>query len=327
MNKLSFLYGLGLCIWPVIGSSAAAWRFGLPVQVLDTTNSLGQPGNVRAPLSTNNTLEIVNWQTALSPTNQPGEFVLKLLRPQSIGTIVAYEPGEVSFMVSNQWRRLPSGQEDGRKLQILPLPPAEMVEALKFVVAAKATNTRGTEYQATLPFVTLLPVRLLNVSLDAEVRTSSGQSGTSPLTLLDGSIDPKRNYTARREGQSAEPAWIELSWKELRTLRGMVLFRGAEDPHCQLMVEAFTSTNSLPSAWTTNGWETVRGRWTLAGSFRGDEFFVGLTRLSARALRISSTNEAGQIGLGEIVVLRELGLEPAPAGKKNTQAAQKGHEH
>jgi hypothetical protein len=323
MKTFWSLCGLVLCIWPATGISApAAWRFGLPAQVLDITNSLAQPGSVRPPVSTNNTLEIVNWQAALSSSNQPGEFVLKLAQPLPVGTIVTYEPGEASFMVSNQWRRLSVGQEEGRKLQILPLPPAEVVEALKFVVPARATNEK---YQATLPFVTLLPVRLLNISLDAQVRASSPQAGVSPQTLLDGIIDPKRNFSAsRRDRQPAEPAWIELSWKEPRTLRGMILLRGSEDPRASLIVEAFTSTNALPSAWTTNGWETVRGRWTSPGTFRGDEFFVALSRLSARALRLSSINELDQIGLGEIVVLRELGLEPAPAGKKNTQASQKG---
>ena len=300
---------------------AQGWRFGLPVEALDLTNSIARPGNVRVPLSSTGSLEIINWQTPPSTSNQAGEFVLKLARPLPVGTVIAYEPGEVFFMVSNQWRRLPPGTEEGRKLQILPLPPAETIEALKFVAPARELRDKAeATFQARLSFVTLLPVRVHNFAPEGTVTASSAQSSNGAPILVDGEINPSANFATRKrnvEGTNAPPEWIQLSWARPQALRGVAWFCGAEDPGlAPSRIEVFVSTNQVPAAWTTNGWQTAFGRSTTPGTFARNQFFVAMGRFSTRALRITATGEVSQIGCGEIVVLRELGLDPAPSGKK-----------
>ena len=294
------------------------WRISLPVKMVDLTNSLAQPGKVRVPLSpTNNSVEIVDWKSAAASSNHTAEFVVRLSVPARVGTVVAYEPGEISFLVSNQWQRLPAGIEEGRKLQIVPLPPGETIEALKFKVAAKKTSE--TEFQATLPFLTLLPVRLLNIAADAQVIAGSTNSKAKPAVLVDGMIGAKESFSTARRDKAATPGspeWIQLTWKQSQGLRGLGLFRGTNDPGIgPHKVEVFVGTNAVPMTWSTNDWHTLPGRLTSPGAFAANQFFVGFTSVPTRALRITTTGEVHQVGLGEIAVLRELGEEPAPRKK------------
>ncbi len=245
--------------------------------------------------ATNYTLEIVDWRTPAAKPGELSEFVLRFTRPYPVGTVLAYEPGEVSFMVSNRWQRLPPGNDDGRKLQVLPLPPGETIEALRFIPSA-----------AALPFVTLLPVRLMNIASEAEATTQLG----SVQLLVDGAIDAHKNFVTTKRNSNItpeKPEWIQLTWKQPQAFRGLIFFRGSNDPGLG---------RGIIQTMSTNGWETVQGRSTLPGGFRNEEFFVTLSALSTRTLRITTTGEVDQVGLGEIAVLRDIGQEPAPLARK-----------
>ena len=274
-------------------------RFSLPVQLLDLTNSVALPGNTPIPLSpTNQSLEIVNW-TARA-TNS-AEFVLRLSRPYPVGSVLAYDPGEIFFMVSNRWQRLPAGMDQSRSLQLVPLPPAETIEALKFVVPARGGH-------ATLPFVSLLPIRAINIAPQADVSASSTNTTASTRMLVDGAINPKANFSSvPRKGNITpeSPEWIQLTWKQPQAFRGVAFLHAPHDSGLGRSIVQIATTS-------TNAWQSVNGRSTLPGLFCSNEFFVAFGSQSTRALRISTTSEVSQIGLGEIMVIRDLGQEPAP---------------
>src|SRR6185436_16603324 len=97
-------------------------RFSLKTDTLSLSNCIAQPGNVPVPLTAEDfNLEIVNWLSAPRPTNHTAEFLLQFNAPTRVGTVIAYEPGMVSFLSSNTWTTLPPAGNAGRGLQVIPV--------------------------------------------------------------------------------------------------------------------------------------------------------------------------------------------------------------
>jgi len=307
----------------VAAPSAAPMRFSLPVAMLDVTNSLAQPGNVRVPLAeTNLQLEIVNWSTAPTTNEQPGEFILRFRRPTNVGTIIAYEPGTVSYSNNQQWNTLPPPEAPARKLQVLQLPPDVMLDALKFIVPVGASTnvtTKETSYRATLPFVSLLPIRAMNIAPEARATASSTNTADRPSALVDGFVDAKQNFaTAKRASliTSNAPEWIQLTWDQPRTFRGVSFFFGAEEKGLgNATLESFIGTGNPLASTGANDWEEIKGRASMPGQFRANQFFVFYENLDTRALRVKCGGGTDQMGLGELAVFAFLGSSAVPVPK------------
>lgn len=284
-------------------------RFTLRPELLELSNCVAQPGAVPLRLATNANLEIVDWSAAASTNRQPGEFFIRFTNPTPVGSVILYGAEEAYFQSSNSWKRIDAGPEAGRKLQFLPLPAGTVPEAIKLVVSPAALSAAGGKpalFQATLPFATLVPIRLANTAPDAMV-SASGLPEGSAQSLVDGVVDAKRSLPL--------PAWVALTWNAPRTFRGIAVYRGSEEQGWSGgAVEAFTGTGEPRGARGSNDWRVIRGRSTMPGQFRGNELFV-CPPTTTRAVRLISTNTLERAGLGEIAVLRDLGTEPWPAGK------------
>ena len=327
---VAFCSTLAPAIGAPVASAQPSMRFSLRPEVLALSDCLARPGNVPVPLdATNVNLEILNWATTPGSTAQPGEFFLRFKQPVALGTILAYEPGSISFSSSNQWRVLRPMFDSGRKLQSIPLPPETLVEALQFTIAAKPRPGRtaaGGTYQATLPFVTLLPIRAVNLAPRAVVTaSSSGTVGTktdTPEILVDGLLDSQEEFSpvpSPRPGANwVQLNWALLTWPQSQTFRGLALFRGlGEDRFAPVKFEIFTGRGDPRAGHDISAWQEVNLRATTPGHFCGDQFFVSRQPLESRGLRISSPGQGSQLRLGEIAVLSDPGIALAleSAGK------------
>jgi hypothetical protein len=282
-------------------------RFSLQTELLDLTNCLAQPGNVPIPLSpTNTNIEILDWTTKPGSSNQPGEFLIKFKRPTYVGSFLQYEGGEVSVERSNQWRVVPAPFEAGRKLQIVALPSGEQFTALKVVVPAEKTNGL---YHARLPFATMIPVRAINIGPTAKATASSLAPKMKPEMLIDGIIDPQKNFStaAPTAGASGEKPWVMLTWPAPQKIRGLGFFRGTSDEGFEeLLIEAFPPNgDARPSP--------VSARSTPPGKFCSDQFAVMRQMQETASLRFSPTGTVTRLALGEIIVIQDLGTSAAPA--------------
>lgn len=303
-------------------------RFSLRPGALALSACVAQPGQVPLLLgSDQGNLEIVDWSAAPQRTNHVGEFVLRFTAPTAVGSVVAYEPGEIRYLASNVWHRLPPEAEAGRKLQVLPLPPAALVEALQFRAAAGPVAGEGESeqrFQATLPFVTLLPIRLLNLAQDARVKSSSREAGADPQSLVDGWIEMNRALAPERPASltnGASPGWVMLAWDQPRSFRGLALFHSSISAGPgQSRVEIFTGDGSPEAADGTNGWKELPMRATAPGRFRANEFRVAPQLVESRAVRLVNTGGVTQVRLGEIAVLHALGNSPVPSAAAKPQA-------
>ena len=172
-----------LCLAALAADPASAqFRFTLKSDVIDLTNSVALPGRVPVPLTTNDTgVEIVNWVTAVSATNLPGEFVLQFRAPMPVGSLMTYDAGPIFYKVGGQWKPLVAvGTNTGRKLQVMPFPSGEMIEAVKITVPARRVPGKPL-YRAMLPLAALLPVRVVDVTATASVTVSSAETNSAEV--------------------------------------------------------------------------------------------------------------------------------------------------
>lgn len=293
-------------------------RFSIRADALALSNCVAQPGGVRLQLAPENpSLEILDW-SAQPATNRMGEFTVSFREPTPVGSVIAYDGGEVSFLTGGIWQQLDPGRDAGRRLQVLPLPPGVMVEAVKFIVPAAplpAADGKPGQFKATLPFATFIPIRAANIALDAAVTVSSTAPSAKPGMLIDGEVDARQNFsTAQRKAQPSNVGseWVMLGWSALRPIRGMAFLRGSEDAGFgQSRIEIFAGEGDPSANGGTNGWAEIVGRTTLPGRFRANQFFVSMKPLEARALRITSTGGVDRVSAGEIAVLADLGSAPA----------------
>jgi len=294
----------------------APFRFSLPTETVSLSNSVAEPGHIPLALATNHpSLEIVEWRAESRPEEHEGEFIVRFVAPVPLGTVVAYEPGEVSIAVSNTWQALPPRLEAKRALQVLPAPPATRVEAIRFRIAARAIHPPGQprSFQARLAFATFLPVRAINLAPLGRACASSSAPGAEPNFLNDGLVERGASFSTagKPEADSGGSEWLAMTWDAPQSVRGMVLFRGAEDAALtDPRVEIFRGAGDpAVSATKRVDWQVVPVRSTAPGQFRANQFFVLMKAEETRALRLSSP---GKIQLCEWAVIRLLGNAPAP---------------
>ncbi len=299
-------------------------RFSLETAVLDLTNSFAQPGKVAIPLApTNANLEITDWAAAKVSTNHQAEFLLKLKAPTTLGSVLAYGAGAISFLSDGEWKALPATVGAKGPLQLIPFPALDLVEAIKVQVPAKPINGKIGTYQATLPFLTLIPVRAINLAPAARVTASSAGEASNgakekldPQMVVDGIIHPQRNFVTARPPEDARDHWLLLSWKEPKSFRGISIFRGGKDEGFgESITEIYTADGNPADSKEASDWKKVEGRATLPGAFRQNQFFVSFEGQQTRGLRIRSLGGVDQIAVGEIVVLHDLGYAPPPEAR------------
>lgn len=295
-------------LWLVIsfiaqGAMAQGMRFTPPISLVDVGASVAQPGNVPVPLSSANiNLEIVNWSTALTPTPERGEFLLKLKGAVPIGSILVYASGEVSAGENGRLTKLASMSE-ARKLRVLGLG-LDPIDSIK-ISAPPEKQPGNAGFRATIPFLTLLPVRATNIAASADVTASSGNA----KLLVDGVAD--ENQTVLVDGGGSN-AWIRLAWKEPQAIRGIALFGGRD----------LTPIEELSLEFSANGsFRLIDGRPTEPGVFRRNTLFVTYEPVTTREIRIRRPEKQKPITLGEIVVLQEL---PKPGA---SASADKKHDN
>jgi hypothetical protein len=293
-------------------------RFSIRTDALALSNCLAQPGGVRLQLAPENpSLEILDW-SALPGTNQTGEFTIRFRAPTPVGSVIAYDGGEVSFLTGGSWQKLDPGTDDRRRLQVFPLLPGVLVEAVKFIIPAEpipAADGKPAQFKATLPFATFIPIRAVNIAVDAAVTVSSTAPGAKPASLNDGEVDARQNFSTARHAaplSSTTSEWVMLNWSALRPIRGMAFLRGSEDAGFgQNRIEVFTGEGDPRDSRGTNGWMELTGRSTAPGRFRANQFFVSMRSIEARAVRITSTGGVDRVSAGEIAVFPDLGSAPA----------------
>lgn len=126
------LLGLGLANNTVGTQLNQPMMFPLRPQTLAFPNCVACPGNVPIPLeATAANLEIVEWSTAPAARDQAGEFLIQFQQPVPIGSIIAYEPGDISYQSGGEWKSLPAEDQAARGLQVVPFPEGVMVQTVK----------------------------------------------------------------------------------------------------------------------------------------------------------------------------------------------------
>src|SRR3954468_949131 len=233
------------------GSCAAdGWRFTIPAELIDLEGSLCSPGNRSPTISTNGNVEIIDWSTALTPTPEDAEFVLKLRQPMSSGTVLYYGQGELTCGLSNEWRR---SETPARKEPRLTLMAWNSPTDGARIADAPSREPDNSGYKAKVRFVTVLPVPAKNVSIDAQITASSGQTER----LRDGILET--NLMFRAAAEKGTNAWILFQWPGAEAIRGLGLFGGGEvTPLTEVHIQYAQNTNG------ENRWINVEGRPTEA---------------------------------------------------------------
>ena len=302
-------------------------RFSLKADVLAISNCVAQPGNVPVPLTAGDlNLEVVSWLSAPAPTNHTAEFLLQFNAPTRVGSVIAYEPGAISFSRDKTWTMLSPVDGAGRKLQVIPLPPGASVEAFKFSVPARSVSGAAGGvgvYRAVLPFATFLPTRVINIAGDAVASASSAAPGDRAAVLNDGLLRPDRNFaTAPRPNLIGpdKPEWLQLTWASPQDFRGVAFFHGRMETGAgHAVFETYRGDGDPSASVAAENWEPMRLRSTSPGRFAANQFFVSTQPLQSRALRVTSTGSVSQITLGEMVVLKLLDAGRAPEPTKSAE--------
>jgi len=314
----------------VAGSAALAASPALDPAAIQPDKSLAQPGAVPAPVAKSSPagLEIVNWATQSGPAATDGQFTIQLKTPAAALSLVAYDPGQVSYQSAGKWTPLPSLDPASRQLQVIPLPANAATNALRLTAPSKLKRdgTGGTpSYSASVSFATLLSFRAINIAPQATVVVSSAAEPSQgfrpqpwlnrPETLVDGFIHDRQNFftLARVADITADkPEWIALCWDQPQQIRTIALLRGsAEKGIGDAVVEIYTGAGDPRFARESEGWMAVPGEFTAPGQFRSIQYLDLGKNLTTRALRIRCTGGAKQMSVGEIILLRDLGQETA----------------
>ena len=328
------LLGLGLTNDTARTQPDQPMMFSLRPNTLAFSNCVASPGHVPIPLeAAAASLEIVDWATAPAPHDETGEFLIRFEQPVSVGSLLAYEPGDISYLSGGEWKSLAAGDQAARGLQVVPFPEGVAVQAVKLSQNPRLQRQPGTAapaYQAIVPFLTLVPLRLANVAAQAAVTVSSADKPSEgfqpkpwvnqPDTLVDGYIDARQNFsTAKRDVAitADNPEWVVLSWDDVQSIRGLALFRGsAEKGFGALVIERYAGDGDPRFARGADAWRTVVPVKTAPGRFASNQFFVFPAPVQTRALRLTSTGGVSQVSLAEICALRDISVAPLPAPAK-----------
>ena len=254
--------------------------------------------------------------------------------------MVIYGAGEVNVRVGGQDRPVGPGRRIRRGLRVIPLPAGLAIEAVKIVAPARLTRdtlTKGAAYQAALAWLTLLPQRAVNVAAAAGVHVSSADEPSKgfqpqpwlnrPETLVDGFIDERRNFfTAKREADITpdKPEWVMLHWDAPQTFGGLMIFRGRDEKGPgQAVVEQYVGAGEPRFSTADRDWRAIPGRWAKPVEGKGisqTAYFVDAP-VTTKGLRLRCIGGVKQIGIGEVVVLRDLGQADAPSAPAGPAAA------
>jgi len=291
--------------------------FSVKPSLLSLSECVAEPGAVPIPgVATNLNLEVAGWQTQPVSESGPGTFHLVFKEPTRVGTVLVHHAGSVSYQVGKAWKTLDPGAETGRDLQVLTLPEGVDIQAVRITVPSRpdgADADGAPLHRAELSYATLIPVRLARLTEPVEV-TAHCANDKAGEVLLDGRVDPERNWTSDRHALTPEtPEWVMLKWNTPQTVRGVMTFRGREDGGLgSFFTEVFTGEGD-PVGGGMEGWQRPVGRRTPTGPFRSSQFFVALQPVTGRALRLISAEGGARAGLGEVILTRDAGT-PSKAG-------------
>jgi len=89
-------------------AAAMAASPALEPAAIQPDKSLAQPGAVPVPVARSSPagLEIINWATQSGPAATDGQFTLQLEAPAAALSILAYDPGQVSYQSAGKWTPL-----------------------------------------------------------------------------------------------------------------------------------------------------------------------------------------------------------------------------
>ena len=290
-------------------------RFTVRPDLLAVEKCVAEPGGVPVPLAAGSlNLEVLDWRAAVLPTNHSGRFVLQFKEPVPAGTVLVYDAG-VERLSGGQWSAVEGGGAvPGLRVMSMPAGP---LDALRFTVPARAGA--GGRFEAVLPYVLLMPPRLVNVASEAAVTTGWAETtdaapGAGPHPLVDGRVDPVRNFQAPMRDTNASPRasdWVVLSWDRIRKLRGVAVYRGTEDAgYGEVSIDVLAGAGD-PKTAKAGDWQYANGIMAPAGRFGAMQFFVFYGVQETRAVRLRSAPGLSRTGLGEVVV---FGPVEAPAG-------------
>jgi hypothetical protein len=285
---------------------AEGWRFTIPAELIDPDRSVCSPGNRPPTVSTNGNVEIIDWTTALTPTPEEAEFLLRLRQPMRSGTVLYYGAGELTCALSNEWRRseIPAGKQ--RRLALVAWNSA--TDGVR-IVSAPSRQPDNSGYQANVPFLTVLPVPAKNVASGAKITSSSGQTER----LHDGILETNEMF--RGAPEKGSNAWIVLQWPRTETIRGLGLFGGAgSTPLSEVQIQYAQNKEGKER------WVDMEGRPTGAGLFRANQFFIAPQQITTTAVRLSQRKPEKELALTEIVVLQDM---RKPSEAKSSEGVKK----
>lgn len=314
------LYNFGILLVAVAALSAHGQepvRFSLKTDVLDFPRCLAQPGSVPLPHMPNDpNLEVAGWETALTPTNHTGEFVFRFLQPTAVGTLFCYGADRVFCSVSNAWHPVSLGRDAARRVKVVPFPAGQLVDAVKITVPAqKDAGAPAAGYRARLPWATLAPVRVVDISKDAAVTVSLRDPAQPPTGLADGLIETSQVLSITRPGPAAPDVfpWTLLTWQQTQSIRGLALFFERDDPALtDVQLYGFAGSGEPPTTGEGAGWDAPPVLASNPGPFWADRFFIIRHGMTGRAVQIRSTNDLGRLALREVLVMTDADKAQPP---------------
>lgn len=317
---------LALPVWAAAGATPLP-QGGASI-ALDAARSLVQPGAVSAaavpdaPFFT-----LAEWKTPQQPTRPDAVFTLQFEAPVTDGSVLVYDAGKVEAQTApDTWVPLHDSLGEKAHLRVMPFPADTPVTALRFSLQGVPVQKDGVSaFEATLPTVTVLPERCINVAPDGRVTVSSQEVLKSnfrpepwrnkPETLNDAFVDARRNFNVAPWEEDRPPEggdWFMLAWDEAQTLSHLAVMRGVWEKGIgdAPRVERYTGTADPRYDGDAASWEEVPGTWSKPQLFRSAQWFRPEVPIRTQAVRLSDPAPKQRAAIGEIVALREIGDAP-----------------
>jgi hypothetical protein len=314
-----FILFLLCCATATAARAQTGMRFSLPPELLDLTNCLALPGAVPLALPDPRHFEVADWAAAPAPTNHTGEFTLAFKRPTYLTGLFSYDASEILYSTGGVWQTLPLGQDAGRRLKSAGFAPGTLVQQIKFRVPAQpepGTNTNKV-YRATLPYASVLPLRLVNVAQKAAVLATVNGRTNDARALTDGLVNPQDNWTlsaGTNAPDDAPPATVAFAWPQPQQFRGLAFYRGSNEPPAATgRIDVFMGDGDPLSPANAYAWRQVAARSSAPGPFRANQFVVSMGMLNTRGVRLVSTGAVNELRLGEVLVLVNPEMKPETA--------------
>lgn len=262
------------------------------------------------------------------------QYLLVFKRPMDLGTVVG-GVGELSVL--KEKAPLPANlanPSDWLKVEV-----REKQSAPRFAPLPPGTRTRAALVSDVLrpnvePFVRLIRERLVNHTpealANAESEFTTEPTLSAPYTYDAGHVTRGRGewmnsgkngkgINARPPITDVNPSWFVLSWKERRSVEGVLL----QDNFEAVELQAFNGPDGInPVAATEQEWKTIRAPKQV---LRGGQRWLSFAPLETRALRLHITKtrsiESSVARISGFHVFSRLGDKPLEA---MASAAQEG---